>query len=165
MKSRLLCLALVVVSSTVSAQALWRDVPAGSTPAEVSQRIAEARPATPATLEQAPRALLEIPSVEIAGGDFAVRFLFENERLQSVVLRADTASAAEARALAQRLYSSLRSRYGLELSNTSRGAPAPTTAYEKRWQFRRTTVNLQVVQERRVLLTYGVQPPRRSDAL
>jgi hypothetical protein len=165
MKSALLCLALLCLSSLANAQALWRDVPAGLSPAEVSGRISEAQPAMPATLADEPRALLEIPSVEIARGDFAVRFLFENERLVQVALRADTGSAAEARALAQRLYSSLRSRYGLELSNTSRGAPAPTTAYEKRWQFRRTTVNLQVVEERRVLLTYGVQSPRRSDPL
>jgi len=165
MKSSLLCLALVFVSSTVSAQALWRDVPAGSTPTEVSQRIAEARPATPATLEQAPQALLEIPAFEIAGADFAVRFLFENERLQSVVLRADTGSPEAARALAQRVYTSLRARYGLELSSTSRGAAPPSTTMNRRWLFRRTTVHLQVVDDSSVLLTYGVQPDRRPGTL
>ncbi len=165
MKPTLLCLALACVSSLASAQALWRDVPAGSTPAEVSQRIAEARPADPATLAQTPQALLEVPRVEIAGGEFAVRFLFENERLQSVVLRADTDSPATARALAQRIYTSLRSRYGLELSSTSRGAGPPSLDMDRRWQFRRTTVRLQVVDGNSVLLTYGVQPDRRSGAL
>jgi len=165
MKSSLLCLALVCLPSWACAQALWRDVPAGSTPAEVSQRIAEARPAGPATLAQAPQALLEIPGFEIAGADFAVHFLFEQERLQSVVLRADAGSPEAARALAQRVYSSLRTRYGLEISARSRGAAPPTTAMDRRWVFRRTTVHLQVVQGSTVMLTYGVEPARRTNVL
>jgi hypothetical protein len=165
MKPALLCLALVFVSSMASAQALWRDVPAGSTPSEVSQRIPEAQPADPATRAQTPQALLEIPGIEIAGGDFAVRFLFEDERLQSVVLRADTGSPEAARALARRIYTSLRARYGLELSSTSRGAGPPSLAMDRRWLFRRTTVRLQEVDGNSVVVTYGVQPERRSNAL
>jgi len=165
MKSSLLCLALVCVSSLACAQALWNDVPAGSSPAEVSQRFTAARPADPATLAQTPQALLEIPRIEVAGEDFAVRFLFERERLQSVVLRADTDSPEAARSLAQRVYTSLRSRYGLEISSKSRGAAPPSTAMDRSWLFRRTTVRLQVVDDSSVLLTYGVQPDRRSGTL
>ena len=164
MKSRLLCLFLAGLCSVAHAQALWRGVPAGASPAEVGQRIEEATPARPSTLSEEPRALLEIPRFEIADTDFAVRFLFERERLVNVVLRADTASPGDAQALADRIYASLRSRYGLELSGKSRGVPL-SSPLDRRWLFRRTTVHLQVVDERSVLLTYGVQPPRRSSEL
>ena len=162
MKVALLCFVLACVSSLASAQALWRNVPAGSSPAEVTRRIEEATPAAPATLAQVPEALLEIPRIEIAGADFTVRFLFKDERLQSVVLRADTDSPEAARALAQRVYTSLRARYGLELSSTRRGAGAPSLAIDRRWLFRRTTVRLQEVDDNSVVVTYGVQPERRS---
>lgn len=165
MKATLLCLALVCVTSLASAQALWRDVPAGSSPSEVIRRIAEAQPSDPATLAQTPQALLGIPEVEIAGGRFSVRFLFEDERLQNVVLRADTGSPEDAQALARRVYTALRARYGLEQSSTSRGALAPSTTMNRRWLFRRTTVHLQVVDDNNVLLTYGVQPARRPGSL
>jgi len=94
-----------------------------------------------------------------------VRFLFEDERLQSVVMRADTGSPEASRALAQRIYTSLRARYGLELSSTSRGAGPPSLAMDRRWLFRRTTVRLQEVDGNSVVVTYGVQPERRSNAL
>lgn len=160
-----LALSLAFVSALASAQALWRDVPAGSSPAEVRQRIAEAQPAAPDTLTQSPQALLEIPAVDVAGGEFNVRFLFEDERLQSVVLRAETGSPEAAQALARRVYTALRARYGLEQSSTSRGAPPPSTTMDRRWLFRRTTIRLQVVDDSDVLLVYGVQPARRPGSL
>jgi hypothetical protein len=128
MKAVQICLALSLafVSALAGAQALWRDVPAGSSPTEVRQRIAEALPSAPDTLAQSPQALLEIPAVDVAGGDFKVRFMFEDERLHSVVLRAETGSPEAAQALARRVYTALRARYGLEQSSTSRGAPPPS---------------------------------------
>jgi len=164
MKSRLLSLVLVCLSSVASAQALWGGVAAGASPAQVRQQIAQAQPTSPATLAQAPEALLEIPRVDIAGGDFEVRFLFERERLISVVLRAQADSAEDAAALAQRVYSSLRARYGLEQSSRSRGSTISRTM-DRRWLFRRTTVHLQVVEGHAVVLTYGVEAPRQSNVL
>ncbi len=164
MKLRLLSFVLLFLTSAASAQALWRGVPAGASPAEVRQEIVEAIPSRPTTLAQTPQALLEVPSQDIAGGDFVVHFLFERERLQSVVLRSDTGSPEAARALAQRVYASLRARYGLELSSKRRGATVSTTM-DRHWLFRRTTVHLTVVDGSSVVLTYGVEAPRQTNAL
>ena len=147
-----------------SAQALWGGVAAGSSPAQVRERFADAQPAAPGDGVPVPGALLQIPRVDIAGGAFTVHFLFERERLHRVVLRAQTDSAEAADALAQRVYRSLRARYGLEQSSRSRGSTISRTL-DRRWLFRRTTVHLQVVDGHGVELTYGVEAPRQTDAL
>jgi hypothetical protein len=120
MKNALVCLAVLLLSGAASAQALWRGVPAGASPAEVQALIPEALPAPAELLARDGRALLAIPRFELAGADFAVSFLFERERLTSVLLLADAGSAEQARDVAQNLTASLRARYGLELSSKSR---------------------------------------------
>jgi hypothetical protein len=159
MKKILVCSALLLLAAGASAQALWRGVPVGATPAEVSALIPEALPAPapadrPATADG--RVLLQIPAYEVVGADFAVAFGFEQDRLQSVVLRAQAGSPDQARALAQRLTASLRSRYGLEISTKSRQDPL-TVGIDRKWSYRRTSVHLQVVENSVVSLRYRAE--------
>jgi hypothetical protein len=108
--------------------------------------------------------LLEIPAVELAAAAVKVSFVFQAERLQRVTLLANAGSADEARALAQRLTTSLRSRYGLEMSTKSRGATASLTI-DRQWNFRRTVVHLEVVDGSFVRLDYSGQTPVRNNRL
>lgn len=164
MKRFFIGIALLCVCALASAQALWRGVPAGASPAEVQALIPEALPAPAELLARDGSALLAIPRFELAGADFAVSFLFERERLASVLLLADTGSAEQARDVAQNLTASLRARYGLELSSKSR-KDALTVAIDRQWSYRRTSVRLQVLEGRTVSLRYGVEAPRQSDRL
>jgi hypothetical protein len=162
MNKFLVCSALLLWCVGASAQALWRGVPAGATPSEVVALIPEA--AAPGTLRPATedgRVLLEIPAHDVVGADFQVAFGFEQDRLQSVVLRAQAGSPEEARALAQRLTVSLRSRYGLEISTKSRQDPL-TVGIDRKWSYRRTSVHLQVVEDTVVRLRYRAELPRSS---
>jgi hypothetical protein len=157
MKKILVCTALLLLAAGASAQALWRGVPVGATPSEVSALIPEAQPAPadrPATADG--RVLLQIPAYEVVGADFAVAFGFERDKLQSVVLRAQTGSPEQARALAQRLTASLRSRYGLEISTKSRQDPL-TVGIDRKWSYRRTSVHLQIVEDSVVSLRYRAE--------
>jgi hypothetical protein len=164
MKSFFIGIALLCLCASASAQALWRGVPAGASPAEVQALIPEALPAPAELLARDGRALLAIPRFELAGADFAVSFLFERERLTGVLLQADAGSAEKARDVAQNLTASLRARYGLELSSKSR-KDALTVAIDRQWSYRRTGVRLQVLEGRTVSLRYGVEVPRQSDRL
>lgn len=164
MKRFFIGIALLCVCALASAQALWRGVPAGASPAEVQALIPEALPAPAELLARDGRALLAIPRFELAGADFAVSFLFERERLTGVLLLADTGSAGKARDVAQNLTASLRARYGLEMSSKSR-KDALTVAIDRQWSYRRTGVRLQVLEGRTVSLRYGVEVPRQSDRL
>ena len=165
MKKILVCTALLLLSASASAQALWRGVPAGATPAEVSALIPEALPAPadrPATADG--RVLLEIAAYEVVGADFAVAFGFEQDRLQSVVLRAQATSPEQAQAIAQRLTASLKARYGLEISIKSR-QDRSTTGIDRKWSYRRTIVHLQVVEGTVVRLRYSAESARQPGQL
>lgn len=164
MKKILVCTALLL-SAGASAQALWRGVPAGATPAEVSALIPEALPAPaerPTTADG--RVLLQIPAYEVMDTNFAVAFGFEQDKLQSVVLRAQAGSPEQARAIAQRLTASLRSRYGLEISTKSRQDPL-TVGIDRKWSYRRTSVHLQVIEDSVVSLRYQAEAARPSSRL
>ena len=165
MKKILVCTALLLLCAGASAQALWRGVPAGATPAEVSALIPEALPAPadqPATADG--RVLLQIPAYEVVDADFAVAFGFEQDRLQSVVLRAQAASPEQAQAIAQRLTASLKARYGLEISIKSR-QDRSTTGIDRKWSYRRTSVHLQIVEDTTVSLRYRAEATRQPNRL
>jgi hypothetical protein len=165
MKKILVCAALMLLSAGASAQALWRGVPTGATPAEVSTLIPEALPAPadrPATADG--RVLLQIPAYELVGTDFVVAFGFEQDKLQSVVLRSQAGSPEQARAIAQRLTASLRSRYGLEISTKSRQDPL-TVGIDRKWSYRRTSVHLQIVEDTIVSLRYRAEAARQPSRL
>lgn len=162
MNQFLVCSALLLWCVGASAQALWRGVPAGATPAEVVALIPEAAaPGTVRPTTEDGHVLLEIPAYDLVGADFKVAFGFEQDRLQSVVLRAQAGSPEEARALAQRLTVSLRSRYGLEISTKSRQDPL-IVGIDRKWSYRRTSVHLQVVEDTVVRLRYRAELPRSS---
>lgn len=163
MNKLLVCTALLLLSAGVSAQALWRGVPSGATAAEVIALIPEAVPAPanrPATADG--RVLLEISAYSLVDADFAVSFGFEQDKLQSVVLRSQAGSPEQARAIAQRLTASLRSRYGLEISTKSRQDPL-TVGIDRMWSYRRTSVHLQVVEGTVVSLRYRAEIPRSAN--
>jgi hypothetical protein len=157
MKKILVCTALLLLCAGVSAQALWRGVPVGATPAEVSALIPEALPAPadwPVTTDG--RVLLQIPAYTVVDADFAVAFGFEQDRLRSVVLRAQATSPEQAQAIAQRLTASLKARYGLEISIKSR-QDRSATGIDRKWSYRRISVHLQVVQDTIVSLRYSAE--------
>lgn len=165
MKKILVCTALLLLSAGASAQALWRGVPAGATPAEVSALIPEALPAPadrPTTADG--RVLLQIPAYEVVDTNFAVAFGFEQDRLQSVVLRAQATSTEQAQAIAQRLTASLKARYGLEISIKSR-QDRSATGIDRKWSYRRTSVHLQVVDGTVVSLRYSAETARQPSRL
>lgn len=161
MKKLIVCSALLLVCAGASAQSLWRGVPAGATPEEVAAQIPEAAQAPPRPATEDGRVLLEIPAHELVGANFQVAFGFEQDKLQSVVLRAQAGSPEEARAIAQRLTASLRSRYGLEISTKSRQDPL-TVGIDRKWSYRRTSVHLQVIEDTVVRLRYRAELPRSS---
>lgn len=165
MNKLLVCTALLWLSVSASAQALWRGVPAGATAAEVSALIPEALPApadTPATADG--RVLLHIPRYGLVDAEFAVAFGFEQDKLKSVVLQAQAGSTEQAQAIARRLTASLRSLYGLEISTKSRQEPL-TPGVDRKWSYRRASVHLQVLEGTMVRLRYGAEPARSSSQL
>ncbi|KRC06120.1 hypothetical protein ASE11_23990 [Hydrogenophaga sp. Root209] len=164
MKNILLCVIWLLVCAGASAQALWQGVPAGATSAEVQALMPGARVAPGDPLSKDESVRLEIPVHELAGARFKVSFVFKADQLQRITLLADAGSADEARALGQRLTTSLRARYGLEMSTRSRGATSSPTI-DRQWSFRRTSVHLQVVDETFVRLDYSGQAPPRTNRL
>ncbi|PZO19431.1 MAG: hypothetical protein DCF26_05810 [Burkholderiales bacterium] len=164
MKKFLLCLTWLLSTAGASAQALWQDVPVGATPAEVQALMPQAQPAPAGPPSSKEGVQLEIPAHELLGARFKVSFVFQADRLQRITLLANTGSAREARALGQRLTTSLRSSYGLEMSTKSRGSTSSATI-DRQWTFRRTSVHLQVVDETFVQLEYSGLAPARSNRL
>ena len=163
MKKILLCSALLLLSAGASAQALWRGVSAGATPAEVRALIPEALPVSPdKPATEDGRVLLQIPAHELVGTDFEVAFGFEQDRLQAIVLQKQAASPDEARDIAQRLTTSLRTRYGLEISTKSR-QDRLTVGIDRKWSYRRTSMHLQVVDGTVVRLRYRADIPRSAN--
>lgn len=163
MKKLLFCLACLLFHLGASAQALWQGVPVGATPAEVRALVPEAQePATPA--QNGDGVQLEIPAFELAGAPFKVSFGFQTDQLQSITLLSNAGSPDKARALAQRLTTSLRTRYGLEMSTRSRGSTSSVTI-DRQWNFRRTVVHLEVVDDTFVRLDYRGQAPVRNNRL
>jgi hypothetical protein len=164
MNKLLLCLTCLLFTAGASAQALWQGVPVGATPAEVRALLPEAQAVASAPSATGESVPLEIPAFELAGAQFKVSFVFQADQLQRISLLANAGSADEARALAQRLITSLRSRYGLEMSTKSRGATASLTI-DRQWNFRRTVVHLAVVDGTFVRLDYSGQAPVRNNRL
>ena len=164
MKKLLLCLTCLLFTAGASAQALWQGVPVGATPAEVRALVPEAQ--APATLpaSNSEGVQLEIAAFELAGTRFKVSFAFKDDQLQRITLLANAGSTNEAQALGQRLTTSLRSRYGLEMSTKSRGATSSVTI-DRQWNFRRTVVHLEVVDGTFVRLDYSGQAPVRNNRL
>jgi hypothetical protein len=150
--------------ANASAQALWQDVPAGATRAEVQALMPEAKAATPGAQPDGSDATLEIASYELASERFKVTFVFTSDQLQRITLLSDAGSADKARALAQRLTTLLRSRYGLEQSTKSRGSVSSVTI-DRQWTYRRTRVHLQVENGTNVRLDYTVLTPASSNRL
>ncbi|WP_439588355.1 hypothetical protein [Hydrogenophaga sp.] len=154
----LLSTALLLLAPTASAQLLWSGVPAGASPNEVVALVPEARPASRGPV------LLEIPRHELVGAVFAVAFEFEQDRLTGITLRSQAETASEARAIAQRLTASLRSRYGLEISTRSRQDNV-IPGIDRKWSYRRASVHLLVVEDRVVSLRYQAEPTRATGQL
>jgi hypothetical protein len=164
MKKLLLCLSCLLFTAGASAQALWQGVPVGATPAEVRALVPEAQAPAIASAPNGDGVLLEIPAFELAGAPFKVSFVFKGDQLQRITLLANADSADQARSLAQRLTTSLRSRYGLEMSTKSRGSTSSLTI-DRQWNFRRTVVHLEVVDVTFVRLDYSGQAPVRNNRL
>jgi uncharacterized protein YxeA len=164
MKKLLLCLTCLLFTVGASAQALWQGVPVGATPAEVRALVPEVQAPATAPASSSDGVQLEIPAFELAGAKFKVSFVFQADQLQRITLLANAGSADEARALAQRLTTSLRSRYGLEMSTKSRGATSSLTI-DRQWNFRRTVVHLDVLDGTFVRLDYSGQAPVRNNRL
>lgn len=157
--------ALLCLSLGASAQALWRDVPAGASAAQVSALIPEALPAPAEAQAKADgQVLLHIPHYNLVDADFEVAFTFEQDKLESIVLRTRPGSPEEARAVAQRLTTSLKSRYGLEISAKSRREPL-VAGVDRKWLYRRTSVHLQILGDTVVQLRYAAETPRSSSRL
>lgn len=164
MKKLLLCITFLLFTTGASAQALWQGVPVGATAAEVRALVPEAQASSTAPASSGDGVQLEIPALELAGAQFKVSFVFKADQLQRITLLANAGSATEARALGQRLTTSLRSRYGLEMSTKSRGSTSSLTI-DRQWNFRRTVVHLEVVDGAFVRLDYSGQAPVRNSRL
>ncbi|HEX5738693.1 MAG TPA: hypothetical protein VFY22_09290 [Hydrogenophaga sp.] len=159
MKHAILGIALAALVHTVSAQSLWGNVPIGASPDEVKTRLPEVQETSAQRRAQDSGALLEIPRHELAGQAFAVSFVFEADKLQSVVLVADPESDEQAKALTRDLGDSLRKRYGLDVSTRSRRSEAREGIVDRMWLFRRMSVRLQLLDDQTVRLTYSAESP------
>ncbi|PKO64388.1 MAG: hypothetical protein CVU22_24480 [Betaproteobacteria bacterium HGW-Betaproteobacteria-16] len=159
MKHAILGIALATLVHTVSAQALWGNVPMGASPEEVKTRLPEAQETSSERKAQVSGALLEIPRHELAGQDFVVSFLFESDRLQSVVLETEPRPESDARALTRELGDALRKRYGLDVSTRSRRFTVREGIVDREWLYRRISVRLQHLEDHRVRLTYSSEAP------
>lgn len=164
MKQAILGIALAALVHTVSAQALWGGVPIGASLDEVKTRLPEVQETSSQRRAQEKGALLEIARHELAGEDFVVSFLFESDQLQSVVLEAEPASEAQARALTREIGDSLRKRYGLEVSTRSRRFTVREGIVDREWLFRRISVRLQHLDNHTVRLTYSSEAPTPTPA-
>ncbi len=159
MKNTLLGIALLLLISTASAQALWGNVPIGASPDEVKSRMPAVQETSTERRAQESGALLEIPRHELAGENFSVSFQFESDRLQSVVLETEPKPEAQARALTRELGNSLRQRYGLEVSTRSRRFTVREGIVDREWLYRRISVRLQHLDDHTVRLTYTSEAP------
>jgi len=159
MKNAILGFVLATLVSTVSAQALWGGAPIGASPADVKALLPEAQETSVERRAQDGSVLLEIPRHELAGQDFAVSFVFEAERLQSVVLVTDPGSMDKARAVTRELGDSLRKRYGLDVGTRSRRSEAREGSVDRMWLFRRMSIRLQLLNDQTVRLTYSAESP------
>jgi hypothetical protein len=159
MKQAFLGIALAALVHTVSAQALWGGVPIGASPDDVKTRLPEVQETSSQRRAQEKGALLEIERHELAGEDFGVSFVFESDRLQSVVLETEPMPEAQARALTRELGASLRKRYGLDVSTRSRRFTEREGIVDREWLFRRISVRLQHLDDHMVRLTYSSEAP------
>lgn len=164
MKKLLFCMASLLFTTGASAQALWQGVPVGATVPEVQALVPEAQAVQSVPAGQDGAVLLEVPDYELAGAKFKVSFVFKADQLQRITLLTNAGSADAARALGQRLTTSLRSRYGLEMSTRSRGSTSSVTI-DRQWNFRRTVIHLHVVDDTFVRLDYSGQAPVRNNRL
>lgn len=150
---------LITLAPGAWSQALWGDLPIGASPAEVQRLLPGARETPAERRSQAPEALLELAEYELAGQPFSVSFLFEDERLQRVVLVSRPASAEAARALTRELGDSLRKRYGLDVSTRSRRFTEREGLVDREWLYRRISIRLQLLSDQTVRLTYSAEAP------
>ena len=108
--------------------------------------------------------LLQIPAYEVVGTDFEVAFGFQEDVLETVVLRAQAETQDQARAIAQRLTASLRSRYGLEISTKSRREPV-LRGVDRKWSYRKASIHLLIVESTVVQLSYRAEATRPAGQL
>jgi hypothetical protein len=159
MKQIIFGIALAFVAHTVSAQALWDNVPIGASPAEVQSLLPQAQETSAQRRAQEAGALLELAGHEIGGQAFNATFLFDAERLQRVVLLARLKSDDEARAITRELGDSLRKRYGLDVSTRSRRFTEREGIVDREWLYRRISIRLQQFADHSVRLTYSAEAP------
>lgn len=152
-------IALFTLSNIASAQALWANVPIGASPAEVQGLLPEARETSAERRAQDARTLLELPDYKLAGQSFGVSFLFDDQRLQRVVLLAQPGSADAARTLTRELGDELRKRYGLDVSTRSRRFTDREGLVDREWLYRRISIRLQLLTDQSVRLTYSAEAP------
>lgn len=165
MKRMFTCLVVATMAMGAAAQNLWRDVPMRANPAEIQALMPEARETSAEQRAADPGALLEIPSTDIAGEDFAATFHFEAGRLQRIRLLAQPPTRDRMQALLKTLEASLRQRYGLPISHKTRRI-APLGSFDRLWSFRRMTVQLQGTEDNaNVELTYSVNIPNQPGGL
>jgi hypothetical protein len=158
MKKLFICLALIGVALSASAQTLWRDAPMQASPAEIRALMPEARETSPARRALDPGALLEIPSTPIAGENFTATYHFESDRLQRIHLQTQPATRERTQALLKILQDTLRARYGLPISPKTRQI-AGIGAVDLKWTFRRMAVQLQMLDGKTVELIYSANLP------
>jgi hypothetical protein len=164
MKKLLAALLLVSVVVSVWAQTMWRDAPMLATPADIRALMPDARETTPAQRAADPSALLEIARTTIADETFTATYHFESDRLQRIHLRAQPATPERMQALLKTLQASLRSSYGLPISNPSRPVTVLGTV-DLMWSFRRLTAQLLMVDGQTVELIYRANMPNRPAGL
>jgi hypothetical protein len=143
---------------------MWRDAPMLATPTEIRALMPEARETSPAQRSADPSALLEIPSTLVADETFSAIYHFESGRLQRIHLRSQPATDERRQALLKTLQASLRTRYGLPVSNPSRPVTVLGTV-DLLWSFRRMTVQLAMVDGKTVELIYSANIPSRPAGL
>lgn len=123
MHKLLLATMLALASSSVFAQQLWRDVPAGATVEQVRKLLPSAHElAEPSVLADGiTEALLEVDDFELVDLDFRARFFFKNGKLDRVFLNpVDRPIGMAARVAASKLRDGLLAKYGKPLSGEDR---------------------------------------------
>lgn len=133
---RAACLVLLSLAQfTASAESLWRNIPAGSTPAEVRKTLPAVRtPSEPSVLADGKtEALLEYVGFQLGEIDFKATLYFKDGRLDRVFLNpVDRPVGQEARVAAYKLRDSLKAKYGVPTRDEE---PRPTlgTADDAEW--------------------------------
>lgn len=136
---------LVLLSPGAFAQVLWQEYAAGMSAAQV-EAIAKSAVAVDdprAVLPSGARTKLKIPSMEIAGLNFEVNFMFMGDKLSDVQLfhRADQDSSV-GRASYTQLLSALRAKYGQELVRDGSDSPIFGWNGSNTWSSGGTTIRL-----------------------